>query len=437
MSYAVAPSYQNQLMAHNTGYRIQKSLQRTTTIINPEAVARGINFQGSVAGSSDVQGNGHTLKPESTAIAPDLSEALYSVQNFRGQSPESNSDETPNPHFQAAVVPSKPSCCGGSRNTIIQAAKEGPAQEDNVHTTQESDSSYGSISRSSNELSRPSPTDGNGENIAKSIPSRLTPQPHSSLTEQTTFYEIPPKYATSTNPLNPLQYAQIQRGFDEMKYSVPQYAPYGIFGSTAPSADGGEIANPVHNCNCGDTCACLACAAHPYNSTTRKHVEDLSAILACSNDDNRRWDQDSNSQGGFLSEPIDVERMTQVRSTVDFDKLLSPTQEERNAAALPSSNLDDLAEDLSKESNQQLQQPAYESSGYYTMKFPTNDDWPNLGCTDVSGTCECGNDCECIGCLTHTGHNNDMLPLNSATPSAYYNQPVEVNSPPGASTISQ
>jgi hypothetical protein len=34
------------------------------------------------------------------------------------------------------------------------------------------------------------------------------------------------------------------------------------------------------------------------------------------------------------------------------------------------------------------------------------------GCDDATGTCQCGDGCECVGCLTHGGHNG--VPLNGS-----------------------
>lgn len=33
------------------------------------------------------------------------------------------------------------------------------------------------------------------------------------------------------------------------------------------------------------------------------------------------------------------------------------------------------------------------------------------GCNDATGTCQCGDGCECVGCLTHGGHNGVALEL--------------------------
>ncbi|KAG9198138.1 hypothetical protein G6514_010464 [Epicoccum nigrum] len=37
------------------------------------------------------------------------------------------------------------------------------------------------------------------------------------------------------------------------------------------------------------------------------------------------------------------------------------------------------------------------------------------GCNDATGTCQCGDGCECVGCLTHGGHNGITLEPTSIT----------------------
>lgn len=49
---------------------------------------------------------------------------------------------------------------------------------------------------------------------------------------------------------------------------------------------------------------------------------------------------------------------------------------------------------------------------------PSSYFWQELvlpGCNDATGTCQCGDGCECVGCLTHGGHNG--VPLNPPTAS--------------------
>jgi hypothetical protein len=49
-------------------------------------------------------------------------------------------------------------------------------------------------------------------------------------------------------------------------------------------------------------------------------------------------------------------------------------------------------------------------SEYYTIEYPVQ--LPSA-CSDVTGSCLCGNDCACVGCLTHSGHNG--LAVESST----------------------
>jgi len=37
------------------------------------------------------------------------------------------------------------------------------------------------------------------------------------------------------------------------------------------------------------------------------------------------------------------------------------------------------------------------------------------GCSDASGTCQCGDGCACVGCLTHGGHTGQQLENMTAT----------------------
>lgn len=56
------------------------------------------------------------------------------------------------------------------------------------------------------------------------------------------------------------------------------------------------------------------------------------------------------------------------------------------------------------DAGQHLMQP----SEYYEVEYPV----PLPGsCSDMTGTCQCGNDCSCVGCLTHSGHNG--MPLEA------------------------
>ena len=234
---------------------------------------------------------------------------------------------------------------------------------------------------------------------------------------QTTLYTIPPTYATASHPLNPSQLAQLQHSHTGLSQMVPQYAPSGLMGSAAPSAEGTMTFNPAHNCNCGDNCLCLGCAAHPYNATTRNHVQDLGQILENSHETNNPPSRPQTSYGNPAN-MSDVHSMTPGIVTHIGD-LPSPTiSESLQMASLAGAS---FHQSSNNSSPTQGTFPMYSSSGYYTMEFPM------MGCTDVSGSCKCGSDCACIGCLTHTGHDdNDLLDSANAQeqPSQSFNQAI-------------
>lgn len=93
-------------------------------------------------------------------------------------------------------------------------------------------------------------------------------------TPQTTVYSVPSTYATAENPMTPEQQAQLHA------QNIPQYAPYGIAGSAAPSADQIDANDFMHECNCGPSCQCAMCAVHPYNPVANAHMEEMADLLA-------------------------------------------------------------------------------------------------------------------------------------------------------------
>ena len=224
--------------------------------------------------------------------------------------------------------------------------------------------------------------------------------------DQTTLYTLPPTYATASHPLNPAQLAQLQHNHTGFSQMVPQYAPSGLLGSAAPSAEGIMMFNPAHNCNCGDDCLCLGCAAHPYNSTTRHHVQDLRQILENSHEATGSSSRPQSSYGNSAS-MIDVHSMTpRVVPSIRGDPTSPARPNSFQASSLTGPNFHPSSNNSSPT---ELTFPMFSSSGYYTMEFPLEQDFPMMGCTDVSGSCKCGSDCACIGCLTHTGHVGDTL----------------------------
>ncbi|KAL4943576.1 hypothetical protein BDV06DRAFT_134180 [Aspergillus oleicola] len=146
-----------------------------------------------------------------------------------------------------------------------------------------------------------------------------------------------------------------------------------------------------HNCNCGPNCNCYACPDHPYNDVTVQHVREMGRIIA---GDARVVGDESNQQA------IETKGMPQLSSPVvepknKLEDVYDPTP------AGPCCGTDDAQFDVDHDTpplpsfpSDQLMAP----DAYYTYEYSIG--IPGA-CAGEVGTCQCGPDCSCLGCLTH------------------------------------
>lgn len=167
--------------------------------------------------------------------------------------------------------------------------------------------------------------------------------------------------------------------------------------------------DPCHDCKCGDDCQCLGCAAHPFNNTTRQHVQEMGVLMTFDGDEPTpeavaNTYQTSPYQAGTATAPLNyfMQHSSSMHNAVPqntFDPYSDPN------TTMPSGYSSPLRP--GQPLNQQLMHP----SEYYTLEYPVG--IPSA-CSDVTGSCQCGNDCSCVGCLTHSGHNG--MPLEAPVP---------------------
>lgn len=230
-------------------------------------------------------------------------------------------------------------------------------------------------------------------------------------TSQTTLYTIPPSYATANHPLTAQQLAFLQQNPHLYTQTVPQHAPFGIIGQAAPPAEAITTLSPAHNCNCGASCECLGCAAHPFNTTTRSHVQSLGAIIAHGEHDSLSSIHSPPNYDIPLDHPFPVHSMAPI-----LPHFYNPNISSTPTTSTPSAHQPAITTTASTPWSPPPsnavggQQIPFLSSEYYTMEIPMDAPGLTVSCTDVSGSCQCGDDCACVGCLTHTGHNG--IPLN-------------------------
>ncbi|KAK2764336.1 hypothetical protein FQN54_009029 [Arachnomyces sp. PD_36] len=228
--------------------------------------------------------------------------------------------------------------------------------------------------------------------------------PHpTSATPQTT-------YTLQRHPNNPNNFGQnpgghyFPHGMSEHRLGAPSIFSY----------------DPAHNCNCGDGCQCLGCASHPYNSTTRQHIQAMGYMMTMGDDDT--GSEPSRSRGqtvydGQMS-PTPTQFPSFPNNGLNYAQTPGPEHPQTFSGHAPTPGFEHNPQTPGSASydngyTQMLMQP----SAYYTVEYPVADVSP---CTDMTGTCQCGSDCSCVGCLTHSGHNGLSLgsPQHQSTSNA-------------------
>ncbi|GCB22763.1 protein GRISEA [Aspergillus awamori] len=175
-----------------------------------------------------------------------------------------------------------------------------------------------------------------------------------------------------------------------------------------PKCTASEVA---HDCSCGDGCQCLGCASHPFNNTTRQHVQQMGLLVALNDDEQSPERLNSHRGSPLQSQPPDFSSLQ-----YSFTNFGNPLGEGFHPVAMhpyaqQSTDPGHVNKGYSSPPADYLGQQLMVPSEYYTLEYPVG--LPSA-CVDTTGSCQCGNDCTCVGCLTHSGHNG--LPLEPAMP---------------------
>jgi hypothetical protein len=229
-----------------------------------------------------------------------------------------------------------------------------------------------------------------------------------------------------------------------------------LHGSLPHHAIGHQIAqhSPENDCHCGEGCSCFGCAAHPNNATMMEYVRLMAQFQytgAFGGQQAPLYDMPTypNHPGlgaetspamSFTSlpqsyaspNPAHIGFQANLDATVMAGTPLGLTGAWRQPSVSTSSVSDpqylDSATPTPIESQLQLEMPpptatptisspvADSPGGSNEEETPTLSPssffWNEMvlpGCNDATGTCQCGDGCECVGCLTHGGHNGIAL----------------------------
>lgn len=203
---------------------------------------------------------------------------------------------------------------------------------------------------------------------------------------------------------------------------------------------------PEHNCHCGDSCSCFGCAAHPNNATMMEYVRLMAQFQYTGGFGAMPpplYDMPTYPHHpGFGAEafsPMSQGMTTPTLSNMSFHgstdlsslsstpmvvsgpwqqpRLAPPTVTEpqflepSNYTASTPMEKQHLLKTEEPESSPIADSPS-DSKDEDTQLSPSSYFWNQMvlpGCSDATGTCQCGDGCECVGCLTHGGHNGVTL----------------------------
>ncbi|KZM20843.1 copper ion binding [Ascochyta rabiei] len=208
--------------------------------------------------------------------------------------------------------------------------------------------------------------------------------------------------------------------------------------------------NPEHNCHCGEGCSCFGCAAHPNNATMMEYVRLMAEFQytgAFGGQQAPLYDMptyphhpgfgaETSSAVSFTSlpqsyalpNPTHMPFQASLDATVMADSPLSLSdpwrQRSVSSPSISEPQYLDSATPTPTESQLKLEMapptavPAASTPVADSPSVSNGEETPTLspssffwnemvlpGCNDATGTCQCGDGCECVGCLTHGGHN--------------------------------
>ena len=165
-----------------------------------------------------------------------------------------------------------------------------------------------------------------------------------------------------------------------------------------------------HVCHCGDGCQCLGCASHPFNNTTKQHVQEMGLMVGLNGEGQQ---QHSSYSTNPTSTQLDY-------SVSGMHQSLSAGVQPNTVNPYSGPTAHQFGDGYAPHTSYRPDQELMEPSQYYTLEYPVG--LPNP-CSDVTGSCQCGNDCSCVGCVTHSGHNGFGLEPGSTESTGFHSTP--------------
>ncbi|KAF2251173.1 hypothetical protein BU26DRAFT_423195 [Trematosphaeria pertusa] len=454
-SECACPSERNQpVLLANTSGRVQKNRTRkATNALNPAVIEKAIKAaqDGETDSSSLLT---RTPTSESNDASPPSS-ASSTPRLLPSRKASHGSETTPTDN---ALSTSRPATSHSQESS--SCCKPKPVQSQGG----------GCCSNKTNEQPKPAQSKKSccsGSTSAQPTQPQLA-QPNGA---QRSHGQFGPHFGEYPGQLQHPQYGMMNQGNNYMPMPPPFNFNTPIYNHMAsvyqppasipmPSLNNhGATHAPEHNCHCGDSCSCFGCAAHPNNATMIEYMRSMHHFMT-----HGAWGQlppptydmpsyphhpgfsadgglayNSTAPANFLptnqmnfqanmngtmsmpSTPLTVtgawaqtplQNSTQVPPSLDAQYFaagnIAPvtTQEATSSLKMEEAAQSPTFADSPSDGKDE-ETPTLSPSSYFwgEIELP--------GCNDATGTCQCGDGCECVGCLTHGGHNG--IPLESSS----------------------
>ena len=184
-----------------------------------------------------------------------------------------------------------------------------------------------------------------------------------------------------------------------------QQTPEGPVESAADAAEANHIIDGVLHradpkCSCGPGCQCVYCSIHPYNEPTRARVRELASIIATDTDPG----PESRPQSQYGEQFMDFSGMYPLmqQDLHSQNGVLVAGSDMQETLSQPTSHSEIFLGSMNKLPTSPIRST---SNGGLDNRLRRMEFSASPWCHDESGTCMCGDDCDCIGCVTHSGHN--------------------------------
>lgn len=210
------------------------------------------------------------------------------------------------------------------------------------------------------------------------------------------IFTYPPQYGSYMQPLQPKQWRQAMSNMN-MAPQVQQAYMFGGPQSAVPYQQAGATDAATwtsHQCSCGDSCQCVGCAAHPYNDATQSYVRSAWNVMMQDAQPVQNGHAHANGTptppngmtrdvaNGHLAQTNGI--ATTAASAGKTEGATSPTAPQ-TAPQTPSDATSGL-----------LEEQALSANDFFFVSYPFAD-----GCEGEMSSCQCGDDCQCIGCAIH------------------------------------